>query len=123
MVVMDRGDEAAGKEEGRQRASSEGERANAPADFDRSSGRKASVVHEVAIHLNGGSATLGDTPDDEGLASAAVTGGEDAIDAGRELALRRLDVRATVLVDAEGLDRRFLGTEESQSEENAVRKK
>lgn len=121
VVVLDRGDEAAKRDARRQLSLCRRRESNdAPADFDRSSGRKASVVHEVAIDLDGGSATLGDTPDDEGLASAAVTSGEDSIDARRELALRRLDVRTTVLLDAEGFDRRFLGTEESKSEENAA---
>lgn len=63
---------------------------------------------------------LTDTPDDQRLATAAISSSEDSLDAGSVLAVRRLDVRATILLDAERFDGGVLGSQESHGQKDTA---
>ncbi|GKT49344.1 uncharacterized protein ColSpa_09525 [Colletotrichum spaethianum] len=88
---------------------------------------QAGALLEEQVDLAGGLSTFVDTPDEsglnlpnnEGLATAAVTGSKDTRDVGAVLAGRGLDVLAGVLLDVVAEDA-GLGAEETHGEEDEV---
>lgn len=111
-------------------------------DSDAAGVRQARVAGDEAVDLGSARTALVDAPwyrcsqyetldqyagackrltDDERLSATAVTGSKDAVNAGRVLAGRRLEVRATVLLETKRCDRRVFRTEEAEREENEVR--
>ena len=116
-------------------------------DFDGTGGRELRLVHQVLVDFDSSSTTFSDTPaaiesrsvsnsseprantigrerkrdvHNKGLTSSRVTGGKDSFDVRVILSVRSFDVAATVLFETERLDRRFLGTEESESEDDTA---
>src|ERR1035437_760465 len=82
--------------------------------------RKLSGAHEEAVGFAGGAAAFVDGPDDEGLAAAAVAGGEDVGDVGFEFSVFGLVVGAGVEFDAELGGDGVLGPKETHGEEAEV---
>jgi hypothetical protein len=78
-------------------------------------------THQEAVALAGGAAAFVEGPDDEGLATAAVAGGEDAGDAGGVFLVLGFDVAAGVGFELEGLEERLLGAEEAHGEQHELR--
>ncbi len=74
--------------------------------------QKTSTTHPTTHSL--------DTPDDERLATTAIASSEDAVDTGRVLLGRRLDVRPSVLLDVKVLDDVALGTKETKRKEDEL---
>jgi hypothetical protein len=82
-------------------------------------GQSATHAGEVGVDFAGAHAALVDAPDDEGLATAAITSGEDAVDVGAVLARWGLDVLASILLDHTSHDL-LLGAKESHGQEDEV---
>lgn len=72
------------------------------------------------IHLQSALSAFLDTPDNQRLTSPAVTGCEYSWYVGRVFSVWSLDVGAGVLIDAESGNELFLGTKETQSEEDKL---
>jgi len=77
-------------------------------------------AHQHAVDFARRLAALGDGPDDQRLAAAAVAGGEDALHRRGVAAGRRLDVAARVLVQLQFVDDVALGAEEAQRQQHQV---
>ena len=78
------------------------------------------AAHEEGVHRPRCASALGDAPDYEGLASAAVAGCEDPFGASGVLAVLGLEVAARVPFEAELLGQCIFGTEEAHGQEDEV---
>ena len=66
--------------------------------------RQRRLTHQEAVAFAGGTAAFVEGPDDEGLTTAAVTGGKDAGDAGGVFLVLGFHVAALVTFDVEGFE-------------------
>ena len=81
------------------------------------SSRQSRLPHQVAVAFAGGFAAFVDGPDDEALASAAVTGGEHGGDVGGVFSVVGLEVETLVMIQAQLVGNRLLGAFEAQGQE------
>ena len=79
--------------------------------------RQPRLAHQIAVALAGGFAAFVDGPDDEALASAAVTGGEHAGDVGGVFSVVGLEVETLVMIEAQLIGDRLLGAFEAEGQE------
>ena len=71
------------------------------------------MAHEVAVALAGGATAFVESPDDEALAAAAITGGEDAFEVGGILLEVGLDVSARIAVNTEVGEQRLVWSQKA----------
>ena len=82
--------------------------------------RKEGVSGEKIVDLSGRLPALGDGPDHERLAAAAVAGSEDAPNRRRELSGLGLDVAARILGHIDAIQDLGLGSEESHGQKDQL---